>query len=159
MTRLATRKHRVLQRVPEWETIRISYLVGNVTEPVAERLAKKLCVRDANENQYAQRRYGDQKKENGEEKSLQQSGKAAKCGGKLLLFLAPALDRGSQALHLFLNAPDLLALAFHAGTQSAALALHLAEVAVERGEIRPVLQRRLANGDAGEHGQYFGCIG
>src|SRR5581483_8199849 len=81
MIRLATRKHRLLLRVPEWEPIRISYLVGNVTEPVAERLAKKLCVRDAEENQHAQRRDGDQEEEDGEEESLQQSGKTAKCCG------------------------------------------------------------------------------
>jgi hypothetical protein len=59
---------------------------------------------------------------------------------------------------VFLNAPDLLALVFHSRPQPAALALDLAEVPVERGEIGPV-HRQLAHGNAGKHGQYFGCVG
>jgi hypothetical protein len=70
-----------------------------------------------------------------------------------LLFAVIALDAGGNLVQSLLNAPDLLALPLHPGTQPATLALHLAKVAIERGEIRPLLQRRLPDGYAGKDGQ------
>jgi hypothetical protein len=78
MTRLATRNHRASSSVPEWEMIKISYVIGNVTEVVTERLAKKkLCMRETEENQHAHRRECNQEKKDGEEEALEKRGKAA----------------------------------------------------------------------------------
>ncbi len=62
-------------------------------------------------------------------------------------------------LMLFEDAFDLLTLSFHLRAQPTALDLNLAETAIERGKIRPLLQRSLPNSYTGEHGQQLRRIG
>lgn len=96
MTRLATSKVSSIALIRNEDAIEIRYLVGKVTEAVAKRLVKKLCMRNAEEHQHTHCNDGNQQEKNGEEEPLQLPAEAPERIGKPLLLAADRLDRRSQ---------------------------------------------------------------
>jgi hypothetical protein len=110
-------------------------------------------VRHAEENERAEHCDGYKEEKNHEEKSLEQTGESAECGGKLLLLAAAALEIRGELSHLLPHLLELFALAFDARAETTAFRLHFAEVAIERGEVGSRLDCGFADDYAGEHWQ------
>lgn len=116
-------------------------------------------MRNAEENERTEHRDGYKEEKNGEEKFLEQTAEAVECGSKLLLFAPAPLDVSRELSYLLLHLLELFALPFHARAEATALRLHFAEMAIERGEVGPRLDRGFSDYYAGEHWQQFGGIG